>query len=109
MNTPPFSFVFDPRLGLKRPRLNVEYEALSKEQQETFELGCLQICAEIPEQIRQFEQQYMNYYTQLTNVEDESVFDQLNAKMNDLSSRINDLNLLYLTIEGTYLGANVHG
>jgi hypothetical protein len=109
MTEPPFSFVFDPRLGLKRPRLNREYEALTLEQQEAFELGCLQICAEIPEQIRQFEQQYMYYFAQLTEVDDESFFDQLNAKMNDISSRINDLNLLYLTIEGTYLGANVHG
>lgn len=109
MNKAPFSFVFDPRLGLKRPCLYIEYEELTSEQQEAFELGCLQICAEIPEQIRQLERQYMIYYAQLADVADESVFDELNAKMNDLSSRINDLNLLYLTIEGTYLGANVHG
>lgn len=109
MNEPPFSLVFDSRLGLKRPRLHTEYEALTPEQQEAFELACLEICAEIPERIRLYEQQYMHYYAQLTDVEDESVFDRLNAQMNDLSSRINDLNLLYLTIEGRYLGANVHG
>jgi hypothetical protein len=108
MSECPFAFVYDERLGLARPVLYVEYEELSQEKQDEFELKCQESCSYIPERIKEIEQDYMQRYEALANTEDETEFLRLNDELNELSKRICELNLLYLQIEGTYLSANVH-
>lgn len=105
----PFSIEFDERLGVYLPQLEVEYEQMSKEHQHEFELQCQQICSQIPERIRVLEQEYMKIYEALKEAEDDAEFMRYNDQMNELSRTICDLNLLYLHIEGSYLGAHVHG
>ncbi|PTM60060.1 hypothetical protein [Desmospora activa] len=108
MTTPCFAFPFDERLGVRRPRLFVAYEELSREYLHRFELGCQEVCSDIPERIRLFERRYMHLFEALNGIEREAEMDRILEEMNDLSSRIADLNVLYLHIEGTYIGANVH-
>lgn len=102
-----FAFPFDERLGIHRPRLFVDYEELSRDNRHRFELGCQEVCAEIPERIRLLEERYMNLFEALNEMATEAEWERLMDEMNDLSSCIADLNVLYLHIEGTYIGANV--
>jgi microcystin degradation protein MlrC len=104
-----YDFWHDGRLGIDRPRLHVPYEQLSEKEQHLFELRCQEICSRIPPQIKSFEREYMNCFEALNQSCDDQEFEQLFNRMNDLSSRICDLNVLYLHIEGSYLEANVHG
>jgi len=104
----PFSFQYDERLGVMRPRLEVEYEEMPKALQHEFELRCQQICSQIPERIKELEREYMKRYEALKEIDDEDEFLRVNDEMNELSRTICDLNLLYLHIEGVYLGAHVH-
>ncbi|MBA4544174.1 MULTISPECIES: hypothetical protein [Thermoactinomyces] len=108
MDTVPFEFRYDQRLGIKRPFLHQEYEALSKELQDEFELKCQEICSQIPERVKMLEREYMQKFNDLKEMDDETSFLRLTEEMNELSRRICDLNILYLHIEGTYLAANVH-
>lgn len=104
-----YQLCYDKRLGLNLPNLECEYEDMPKKVQAEFELACQKIASQIPERIKLLEAQYMERYFRLQEVVDLEGFDRLLEEMNDLSSRICDLNLLYRTIEGEYLGANVHG
>lgn len=97
----------DERLGISKPVLFVEYEQLSIQEQADFELLCQTVCAKIPETIRLFEHRYMKYFDQLDQV-DETGFYELMGEMNEISSCISDLNLLYLWIEGNFLSNSVH-
>jgi hypothetical protein len=108
MDTVPFEFCYDQRLGIRRPYLHREYEELSKELQDEFELKCQEICSEIPERIKVLEREYMRKFEDLREMDDETSFLRLNDEMNELSKKICDLNILYLYIEGTFLAANVH-
>ncbi|WP_091567465.1 hypothetical protein [Melghirimyces thermohalophilus] len=103
----PFSFFFDERLEVTRPLLHVEYESMPTEVRHQFELKCQQICATIPEKLKEWERRYLERFEALNQAEDEAEFDRLWEEMDRISSRIADLNLLYLHIEGKNLGANV--
>jgi hypothetical protein len=107
MTTGLFAFPFDERLGIPRPCLTVEYEELPLEARYRFELGCQQVVSEIPARIRSFEQRYLTLYESLSEVTSEQELDERMAEMNEISSCIADLNVLYFHIEGTYIGANV--
>lgn len=107
MTAQPFAFPFDERLGIRRPRLFVDYEELSTARRHRFELGCQEVCSEIPSRIRWFEKRYMTLFEALNETSSETELDRLLDEMNELSSCIADLNVLYLHIEGTYIGANV--
>jgi hypothetical protein len=97
----------DHRLGVPRPVLFVDYEALCAEEQASFELLCQTVCAQIPEAIKRIELQYMERFTKLDQVEEDEFY-TLMDEMNELSSCICDLNLLYLWIEGNFLSSSVH-
>ncbi|MBD1373168.1 hypothetical protein IC620_12460 [Hazenella sp. IB182357] len=99
-----YEIYFDDRLGMNRPRLLVDYDSLSAEQQQEFELKCQEICSYIPERIKAFESRYMSYYEQLKEADDETFF-LYNEEMNQISEIICDLNLLYLYIEGNFLNS----
>ncbi|SHE71500.1 hypothetical protein SAMN05444392_102490 [Seinonella peptonophila] len=101
-----YQLQYDERLGIKRPVLFVEYEQLSRSEQEMFEEACQQISSEIPDRIRYFEKEYLEYFDSLSQAEHEEMFEHMIKKMNDISRCISELNLLYLYIEGTYLGSN---
>jgi hypothetical protein len=97
----------DERLGVMKPVLFVPYEELSDHEQAEFELMCQKVCAKIPEAIKTLERTYMDYFEQLDQV-DETRFYDLMGEMNEISSCICDLNLLYLWIEGNFLAKSVH-
>ncbi|WP_124728101.1 hypothetical protein [Staphylospora marina] len=107
MSGKPYEFVFDERLGVLRPLLHVDYESMTESQQQDFELGCQEVLAAIPEKIRDWETEYLHRFEQLQTAEDDRDFVRLSEELNRISSILSDLNLLYLHIEGNYLGANV--
>ncbi|WP_044642126.1 hypothetical protein [Risungbinella massiliensis] len=104
-----YQFSFDKRLQLPIPKLYCEYEKMPLEVQADFELGCQKVASQIPEQIKRCEILYMDKFQLLQEAADLDGFDTLIEAMNEISSQIFDLNLLYQTIQGEYLGANVHG
>lgn len=97
----------DDRLGLARPVLLTPYDKLNEEEQASFELLCQSVCAGIPEAIKRFERKYMQHFDALDEV-DETEFYQLMNEMNEISSCICDLNLLFLWIEGNFLSKSLH-
>jgi hypothetical protein len=97
----------DERLGLARPVLLTPYDQLNTEEQASFELLCQSVCARIPETIKQFELKYMENFEALEWV-DEEKFYQLMSEMNEISSCICDLNLLFLWIEGNFQAKSLH-
>lgn len=105
----PYQFHYDPLLQVDRPYLLISYEKMTVDEQEDFEVRCQEVCAYIPERIRQFEGKYMYYFDQLAHVESDNDFERITNNMNEISSCISDLNLLYLYIEGSFLGASVNG
>ena len=104
----PYEFRYDQRLQISKPHLYVTYEELSEEQREEYELLCQRACSGIPDQIHSLEEAYMACFEQLTTVEDDDQFHTLLDEMNELSSRISDLNVLYLQLEGHFLNERVH-
>ncbi|SFI95207.1 hypothetical protein [Thermoflavimicrobium dichotomicum] len=104
----PYEIKFDPRLKIDRPYLHVEYEQLPKQVQEEFELKCQEICSQIPDRIKSFEKEYMKKYEELKEADEDEVFFQLTDELNEISSCICDLNLLFLHIEGAYISHSVH-
>ncbi|SDX36487.1 hypothetical protein SAMN05444487_11526 [Marininema mesophilum] len=103
METQRYELFDDERLQIKRPLLHVAYEVLTLEEQHRFELLCQEVCAEIPPRIQAFEALYMGYFEELHTAEDDATFYRLMEKMNDLSCRIADLNVLFLYIEGNFI------
>lgn len=97
----------DTRLGVLRPVLLASYEELNEEEQASFELLCQEVAAQIPEAIKRLERTYMGKFEQLSEV-DERGFFQLTTEMNEISSCICDLNLLFLWIEGNFLAKSLH-
>jgi hypothetical protein len=102
-----FELRYDPRLKLERPYLFVEYDQLPAPVQEEFEFACQRVCAQIPDKIKEFERKYLQIYESLKEAKDEEFFAFMD-ELNEISSIICDLNLLYLHIEGTYLSGSVH-
>lgn len=99
---------FDERLQVDRPYLNIKYEDLPEKIQQEFELKCQEICSQIPEKIKSWEQKYMFRFEELRDVEDEKDFLKLTEEMNEISSVICDLNILFLTIEGSFISSSLH-
>ncbi|RAL25575.1 hypothetical protein [Thermoflavimicrobium daqui] len=99
---------FDHRLKIFRPYLHVEYDQLPMQLQEEFELKCQEICSKIPDRIKCLEQEYMQKYEALKEVDAEDLFFQLTDELNEISSCICDLNLLFLQIEGAYISQSIH-
>ncbi|SFX72971.1 hypothetical protein SAMN04487866_12029 [Thermoactinomyces sp. DSM 45891] len=104
----PYEMIYDSRLQIRRPILHVDYDELESDVQAEFELLCQQVCACIPEQIKCFEIEYLMTFDSLKEVEDEKLFFAINEQLNDLSSRISDLNILFLHIEGSFVTQSVH-
>ncbi|MFC4077169.1 hypothetical protein [Salinithrix halophila] len=108
MAIPSYERVHDERLRVDRPVLYVEYESLSEGEQQEFELLCQEICAQIPPRIKAFEEIYMDRFEALHQAENDEAFYHLLEEMNDISSRIADLNVLFLHIEGNFIAASIH-
>ena len=66
---------------------------------------CQQVCSRIPIQIQAFEDAYMKRFAELEQVEEDDTFYVLLNEMNELSSCISDLNVLFLHIEGRFLAS----
>lgn len=103
-----YELVHDERLRIERPVLHVAYDQLSQEQQDEFEMVCQRVCAQIPPQIKRLEQAYMDCFERLKQADGDEVFYKIMKKMNDISSQICDLNVLFLQIEGSFLASRAH-
>lgn len=103
-----YEWRFDPRLNINRLILHVDPDRLSQEEKKELALRYQEMAAQIPAQVNAFEKRYMACYEKLKQVEDDGDFYSLIEEMNDLSSRISDLNILYLEIEGRYLAGKVY-
>lgn len=103
----PYEFRYDARLGIDRPVLHVAYERLSKAEREAFEYKCQQVCSRIPLRIQALERTYMTRYAELEHAEADTDYFAILNEMNDISSRISELNVLFLHIEGRFLASDV--
>lgn len=104
----PFELQYDARLNIERPLLHVAYEELTEEEREEFEVLCQKVCSRIPVQIQNFEREYMKRFAELEQMEEDSQFYVLLDEMNEISSCISDLNVLFLHIEGRFLASLSH-
>lgn len=108
MNRPPYELQYDPRLNIDRPLLHVDYEDLTEVERQEFEVLCQKVCSRIPVQIQNFERQYMQRFRELDQIEEDSQFYVLLDEMNEISSCISDLNVLFWHIEGRFLASLSH-
>lgn len=89
------SFVFDQRLGIKIPSLQVDWETLTrKEQQEIIHQWDI-LREAIPDRIKVLEEEIRVRQQKLDKEEDFMASCTLNTEISDLASIINDLNLWY--------------
>ncbi|WP_054949284.1 hypothetical protein [Numidum massiliense] len=108
MREAPYAWQFDARLDLERPVLHVPDDELTEADRQAFAAMCQQVCAKIPERIKTLEQEYMERFTRLEDVEQDAEFHELLDEMNEISGCISELNVLYLQLEGKYLTSYVH-
>lgn len=104
----PFELRYDARLQIETPHLHIPIERLTATEREEFEVVCQQVCSNIPAQIQAFEKSYMDRFAMLENVKADEDFFNLLDEMNHISSCINDLNVLFLHIEGRFLASRTH-
>jgi hypothetical protein len=104
-----YEWRFDPRLNIRRLVLRADPDRLTDAERAELAARYQEMAAQIPAQVKAFEKRYMACYEELKQAEDDATFYSLIDEMNDLSSRISDLNILYLEIEGRYLAEKVHG
>lgn len=108
MSGQPFELRYDKRLQIETPHLHVPIDHLTEAEREAFEVVCQQVCSNIPVQIQTFEKSYMERFALLEEVEEDEDFFDLLDEMNEISSCINDLNVLFLHIEGRFLASRAH-
>lgn len=103
-----YEWRYDSRLQIERPHLRVDLEDLTMEEREEFEVMCQQACSQIPVRIQSLEKEYMEKFKVLERMEEDDDFFTLLNEMNEISSRISDLNVLFLHIEGRFLASHSH-
>lgn len=103
-----YELYYDPRLKIERPLLHVDYEELSEAERAEFEVMCQRVCSRIPVQIQSFEKAYMERFETLEQTEEDDAFYAMLNEMNEISSCISDLNVLFLHIEGRFLASRAH-
>lgn len=84
-------FSYNERLGIKLPSINVEWDDLSDETQESILLYWENIRGAIPDQIISLEKTINKKQAQLNDESDFQRSCQLNSEIADLASIINDL------------------
>lgn len=104
-----YEWLFDSRLNIRRLILRVDPDQLTPGEKAELAIRYQEMAAQIPVQIKVFERRYMACYEELKQAEDDESFYSLVEEMNDLSSRISDLNILYVQIEGRHLAEKVDG
>lgn len=100
-----FEFVYDEEIGIEKPILYVPLERLSQSDRSILFHKIEQISGQIPERIRELEEQYeqmYNAYTQQEPANDEQFYDNMEA-INALSRKIGELNIWYLRMQGKHL------
>lgn len=91
------SFIFDQRLGISIPSLQVEWESLSIKEQETIIQQWDIIRESIPDRIKELEGEIRELQNQLNTEDDFIQSCHLNSEISNIASIINDLNLWYRT------------
>jgi len=88
-------FVYDERLGIEVPELELEWEAYPLEVRSAILDRWETIRGHIPDRILELEQRIRELQRQLDEEEDFETSCRLNADIAEQASRINDLNIWY--------------
>lgn len=97
-----FVFEYNPKIKLKVPVLKVPLEQLNAAELSEYQYEASKLAADIPAEISQLDQVYMEKYTQLQEAKEQHFFQKMN-ELNIISDAICELNVLYLKIQGQFL------
>ncbi|MCF6092997.1 hypothetical protein L1765_03180 [Microaerobacter geothermalis] len=92
-------FVYDKRLGISLPVLHVEWEELSREEQQSIIHQWEEIRGKIPDRILELEKQIKEKQELLATEEHFESSCRLNCEISELASIINDLNIWFRTTQ----------
>ncbi len=95
-----YRFIYDDRLGIHIPELDVEWHQYSEEEQAAILLKWEMIRGSIPDRVKYFERRIQVKQEQLNREEDFEESCRLNSAIAELASCINDLNLWYRVNQG---------
>lgn len=90
-----YQFEFNHRLGIALPVLHKEWEDYSLEEQDQILVGWEAHRSDIPARIKEVEQVIEQRQSQLNNEENFHSSCELNRKISELASIINDLNIWF--------------
>lgn len=90
-----YEFVHDPRLGILIPQFEVDWDDLSRQDQEFIVEKWEHLREAIPDRIKELEAQLNHKYAQLNKEDDFMRSCQLNSEISEIASIINDLHLWY--------------
>ncbi|MGN7468736.1 hypothetical protein [Brevibacillus sp. SAFN-007a] len=88
-------FVFDERLGIRLPALDMPWEAYSHAERADILMEWEEIRATIPDQIQRVEAVIIEKTKQLSEEENFARSCELNSEIHELASVINDLNIWF--------------
>lgn len=103
-----YRFIYDARLGIRVPELDIEWHQYSQDQQEEILLKWEFIRGSIPDRVKYFEGQIMVKQDQLNSEEDFEESCRLNDVIAELASCINELNLWYRVNQGIATSSRLH-
>jgi hypothetical protein len=102
-------FAYNDRLGIRVPRLTIDWDGLSPDRQIAV-LACWEmIRGNIPDRIKRFEEQIDLLQHRLNEEEDFVESCRLNGEIAELASRINDLQIWYRTQQDLERESKPHG
>ncbi|RKD25086.1 hypothetical protein BEP19_04500 [Ammoniphilus oxalaticus] len=96
-----FKFEYNEKIELEKPLILVPMERWNQREIDEYYGKARKISAQIPSRIRQLDEQYMEKYESLQLNPDD--FFEIMEELNGISSKISELNALYLKIEGKHL------
>ncbi len=103
-----YRFIYDERLGIRLPELDLEWDQYSEEEQTKILLEWEMIRGTIPERIRSFEAKIKEKQSQLDEEEDFAASCRLNSEIAELASCIHDLQLWYRIDQSIEIRRNNH-
>lgn len=91
-----YKFVFDPKLGIKIPHFQIDWEHFTQDEQTEIISLWEQERAKIPERIKQLEQEIHDLHRSMEDM-DFAQYCEMHKEVISLASAINDLNIWYRT------------
>ena len=103
-----YNFVLDERLGIRLPRLNLEWEEYTADERNDILLIWEEIRAKIPDRVIALEAIINRKQTQLSREENFNMCCCLNLEIAELASIINDLNI-WFRVQQDFEPDKIHG